>query len=62
MVFKEAGCQFAKWRCVFRISEDTPSYAALIENSLSLAQYASISQQAGLVPIIEPEVGHVKDC
>ncbi|MCP9262848.1 Fructose-bisphosphate aldolase [Dirofilaria immitis] len=41
--FKKGGCQFAKWRCVYVISE-------------ILAQYAVSSQQAGLVPIIEPEV------
>uniref|UniRef100_A0A1I7VUG4 Fructose-bisphosphate aldolase n=1 Tax=Loa loa TaxID=7209 RepID=A0A1I7VUG4_LOALO len=54
--FKENGCQFAKWRCVYVISEVTPSRKVLKENAKILAQYAVSSQQAGLVPIIEPEV------
>uniref|UniRef100_A0A915B363 Fructose-bisphosphate aldolase n=1 Tax=Parascaris univalens TaxID=6257 RepID=A0A915B363_PARUN len=54
--FKKGGCEFSKWRCVFHISSRTPSHLALLENAKVLARYASISQQAGLVPIIEPEV------
>lgn len=54
--FKKGGCQFAKWRCVYVISEVTPSRKVLKENAKTLAQYAISSQQAGLVPIIEPEV------
>ncbi|ESO05359.1 hypothetical protein HELRODRAFT_186957 [Helobdella robusta] len=50
------GARFAKWRCVLKISEYTPSYLALIENANVLARYASICQQNGLVPIVEPEV------
>ncbi|CAL8107792.1 unnamed protein product [Calicophoron daubneyi] len=50
------GAQFAKWRCVLKIGVSTPSYQAMIENSNVLARYASICQQNGLVPIIEPEV------
>uniref|UniRef100_F1L6S0 Fructose-bisphosphate aldolase n=1 Tax=Ascaris suum TaxID=6253 RepID=F1L6S0_ASCSU len=54
--FKKGGCEFAKWRCVLHISSHTPSHLALLENANVLARYASISQQAGLVPIVEPEV------
>lgn len=54
--YKKDGCQFAKWRCVLKISSHTPSYQAMIENANVLARYASICQQNGLVPIVEPEV------
>jgi len=50
------GAKFAKWRCVLRISQTTPSYQAMMENANVLARYASICQQNGLVPIVEPEV------
>jgi fructose-bisphosphate aldolase class I len=48
--------RFAKWRAVFKISSETPSELAIRENSCSLARYAVICQENGLVPIIEPEV------
>lgn len=54
--YKKKGCQFAKWRCVLKISSHTPSYQAMMENANVLARYASICQQNGLVPIVEPEV------
>jgi fructose-bisphosphate aldolase class I len=54
--FKKEGCGFAKWRCVIHIGKHTPSHVALQENANVLARYASICQQAGLVPIVEPEV------
>ncbi|GFO21710.1 fructose-bisphosphate aldolase [Plakobranchus ocellatus] len=54
--YKKGGCGFAKWRCVLKISEHTPSHQAMIENANVLARYASICQQNGLVPIVEPEV------
>jgi fructose-bisphosphate aldolase class I len=50
------GARFAKWRCVLKISAHTPSYLAMLENANVLARYASICQQNGLVPIVEPEV------
>lgn len=50
------GARFAKWRCVLKISETTPSGPAMRENANILARYASICQQNGLVPIVEPEV------
>ncbi|KAK6011081.1 fructose-bisphosphate aldolase class-I [Ostertagia ostertagi] len=50
------GAQFAKWRCVHKISATTPSHMALVEIAEVLARYASICQQNGLVPIVEPEI------
>ncbi|KER31649.1 hypothetical protein T265_12938, partial [Opisthorchis viverrini] len=54
--YKKDGCHFAKWRCVLKIGPHTPSYQAMLENANVLARYASICQQNGLVPIVEPEV------
>jgi len=54
--YKKGGCGFAKWRCVLKIGAHTPSHQAMIENANVLARYASICQQNGLVPIVEPEV------
>ncbi|KAK6057994.1 fructose-bisphosphate aldolase class-I [Cooperia oncophora] len=55
-VRKKDGAQFAKWRCVHKISYNTPSHMALVEIASVLARYASICQQNGLVPIVEPEI------
>lgn len=54
--YKKDGAQFAKWRCVLKISSHTPSHIAMVETSNVLARYASICQQNGLVPIVEPEL------
>ena len=54
--YKKGGCDFAKWRCVINIGPHKPSHLALLENANVLARYASICQQNGLVPIVEPEV------
>lgn len=54
--YKKDGCGFAKWRCVLKIQSHTPSLQGMIENANVLARYASICQQNGLVPIVEPEV------
>jgi fructose-bisphosphate aldolase class I len=51
-----AGCRFAKWRAVLRISENTPSPLAIHETADTLAKYAAICQANGLVPIVEPEI------
>ena len=50
------GLRFAKWRAVLRIGEATPGPAAIEANAHLLARYAALSQEAGLVPIVEPEV------
>jgi len=54
--YKKEGAEFAKWRCVLKIKPDGPSHLAMLENANVLARYASICQQNGLVPIVEPEV------
>lgn len=56
--YYEQGARFAKWRAVMRVSkaDGAPSDAAILENTHALARYAQISQAAGLVPIVEPEV------
>jgi fructose-bisphosphate aldolase class I len=50
------GARFAKWRAVITISADTPTRTCLAANAHALARYAALSQEAGLVPIVEPEV------
>jgi fructose-bisphosphate aldolase class I len=54
--YAEIGAAFAKWRAVFRITDDTPSQGAIRANASALARYAAACQDAGLVPIVEPEV------
>ncbi|KAG9466197.1 hypothetical protein GDO78_017064 [Eleutherodactylus coqui] len=54
--YKKDGADFAKWRCVLKISDHAPSSLAIYENANVLARYASICQQNGLVPIVEPEI------
>ncbi|MFH4983056.1 hypothetical protein AB6A40_009765 [Gnathostoma spinigerum] len=54
--YKKDGAQFAKWRCVHKIGPTTPSHMAMVEIAEVLARYASICQQHGLVPIVEPEI------
>jgi fructose-bisphosphate aldolase class I len=50
------GARFAKWRAVFVITDGTPSWRAVRANTHALTRYASLCQEAGLVPIVEPEV------
>ena len=54
--YYERGARFSKWRCTYIVSPTTPSALAITDNAEVLARYAAISQQAGLVPIVEPEV------
>ncbi|OWP61387.1 fructose-bisphosphate aldolase class I [Hymenobacter amundsenii] len=54
--YAELGARFAKWRAVLTIGPDQPSRAALVANAHALARYAALCQEAGLVPIVEPEV------
>lgn len=54
--FKEMGARFAKWRNVYSISEHTPSIIAIKTGAEILARYAAICQEAGIVPIVEPEI------
>jgi fructose-bisphosphate aldolase class I len=50
------GARFAKWRAVFAIGEGLPSRGCVEANASALARYAALCQEAGLVPIVEPEV------
>ncbi|TXH72806.1 class I fructose-bisphosphate aldolase [Thiobacillus sp.] len=55
--YRQLGAQFAKWRAVIEIDErDIPSAFGLRANAHALARYAALCQEAGLVPIVEPEV------
>jgi fructose-bisphosphate aldolase, class I len=50
------GARFAKWRAVIAIGDGIPSRGCIEANALMLARYAAMCQEAGLVPIVEPEV------
>lgn len=50
------GARFAKWRAVIAISKTLPTPGALFANAQALARYALLCQEAGIVPIVEPEV------
>jgi len=52
----QMGARFAKWRAVFAIGEGIPSRGCIEANAHALARYAALCQEAGLVPIVEPEV------
>jgi fructose-bisphosphate aldolase class I len=54
--YRELGARFAKWRAVIRIGEDRPTHGCIEANSHALARYAALCQEAGIVPIVEPEV------
>jgi len=52
----QMGARFAKWRAVFALSESLPTRGCTEANAQALARYAALCQEAGLVPIVEPEV------
>ncbi len=52
----QMGARFAKWRAVISIGESIPSWSCIEANAQALARYASLCQEAGLVPVVEPEV------
>ncbi|HLG01792.1 MAG TPA: class I fructose-bisphosphate aldolase [Acidimicrobiia bacterium] len=54
--YARLGAQFAKWRAVITIGDGIPSDFCLSANAHALARYAALSQETGLVPIVEPEV------
>jgi fructose-bisphosphate aldolase, class I len=54
--YRELGARFAKWRAVISIGDHIPSEYAIWVNAHALARYAALVQEAGLVPIVEPEV------
>lgn len=63
--YHSLGARFAKWRAVITIGENIPSAACVEANAHALARYAALCQEAGLVPVVEPEVlmdgGHSLD-
>jgi fructose-bisphosphate aldolase class I len=52
----QMGARFAKWRAVIAIGDDIPSRGCIEANAHALARYAALCQEAGLVPVVEPEV------
>ncbi len=54
--YKAQGARFAKWRAVYAIGAGNPSRLSIETNAEVLARYAAICQEAGIVPIVEPEV------
>jgi len=54
--YAELGAGFAKWRATYTITDALPSRYAIEVNAHALARYAALSQEAGIVPIVEPEV------
>lgn len=54
--YSQMGARFAKWRAVITIGDGIPSRCCLEANAHALARYAALSQEMGLVPIVEPEV------
>ena len=54
--YRSLGARFAKWRAVYSIGAGLPSTNGLSANAHALARYAALAQEAGLVPIVEPEV------
>lgn len=54
--YASMGAKFAKWRAVINIGTGKPSSTITHANAVSLARYAALAQEVGIVPIIEPEV------
>jgi len=54
--YYEAGARFAKWRAVITIADGAPTWNCVKANANALARYAALCQEAGIVPIVEPEV------
>jgi fructose-bisphosphate aldolase, class I len=54
--YREAGARFAKWRAVITIGDGIPTDYCIHTNAHALARYATLCQEAGIVPIVEPEV------
>jgi fructose-bisphosphate aldolase, class I len=54
--YHKLGARFAKWRAVIDIASGIPTYGAVHANAQAMARYAALAQEAGIVPIIEPEV------
>ena len=54
--YRELGARFTKWRAVLTIANDLPSRTCIEANAQNLAMFAALSQEAELVPIVEPEI------
>jgi fructose-bisphosphate aldolase class I len=54
--YARMGARFAKWRAVIGVGEDIPTRGCVEANAQALARYAALCQEAGLVPVVEPEV------
>ncbi|QNH77563.1 fructose-bisphosphate aldolase class I [Pseudomonas protegens] len=54
--YVQLGARFAKWRAVITVGEGIPSSGCIEANAQALARYAALCQEAGLVPVVEPEV------
>jgi len=54
--YAELGAKFAKWRAVIAIGDGIPTAACIDANGHALARYAALCQEAGVVPVVEPEV------
>jgi fructose-bisphosphate aldolase class I len=54
--YSQMGARFAKWRAVIAVGDGIPSRACIEANAHALARYAAFCQEAGLVPVVEPEV------
>ena len=54
--YKQLGARFAKWRAVIAIGAGIPTPEGIASNAYMLARYAALCQEAGIVPIVEPEV------
>jgi len=52
----QMGARFAKWRAVITVGDGIPSRSCIEANAQALARYAALCQEAGLVPVVEPEV------
>ena len=54
--YKKMGARFAKWRAVIKIGDEIPTTSCIKANVHALVRYAALCQEAGIVPIVEPEV------
>jgi fructose-bisphosphate aldolase class I len=54
--YHKLGARFAKWRAVITIGDGIPTRTCITANAHALARYAALCQEAGIVPIVEPEV------
>jgi fructose-bisphosphate aldolase, class I len=54
--YRDLGARFAKWRATYTITDELPSQYTIDVNADALARYAALCQEAGIVPIVEPEV------